>query len=193
MIIQQDYNYFEILLKIYFFSLLNKEPLSWISWGVLILNMYIAHIVALLAVKHEKKCIYIFLSGIDIFYLSGFYEISMEKIDGRKGKVVWDCGSPLYDSYELAELTNIIERHTTISLPVSPSRFGKDRMGSRIKDDFSIKRTKYDQKAKENYRRRFHSFCARMGWMKKWAKLFEQRIGIWNENTHIVSMFVLWI
>uniref|UniRef100_A0A7C8YNH5 Uncharacterized protein n=1 Tax=Opuntia streptacantha TaxID=393608 RepID=A0A7C8YNH5_OPUST len=31
---------------------------------------------------------------------------------------VWDCGSPLYDSYELATLTHLIERHL-MALPNS--------------------------------------------------------------------------
>ncbi|KAL0714966.1 hypothetical protein Bca4012_021945 [Brassica carinata] len=26
-------------------------------------------------------------------------------------RILWDCGSPLYDSYELVSLTHIIERH----------------------------------------------------------------------------------
>ncbi|KAL1211168.1 hypothetical protein V5N11_022765 [Cardamine amara subsp. amara] len=30
--------------------------------------------------------------------------------------ILWDCGSPLYDSYELVSLTHIIERHF-MSLP----------------------------------------------------------------------------
>lgn len=31
--------------------------------------------------------------------------------DHNNDRVVWDCGSPLYDSYELVSLTHIIERH----------------------------------------------------------------------------------
>ncbi|KAG7629331.1 hypothetical protein AtNW77_Chr3g0218521 [Arabidopsis thaliana] len=31
-------------------------------------------------------------------------------------RILWDCGSPLYDSYELVSLTHIIERHF-MSLP----------------------------------------------------------------------------
>lgn len=29
----------------------------------------------------------------------------------KKDEQVWDCGSPLYDAYELVSLANIIERH----------------------------------------------------------------------------------
>nr|DAD19153.1 TPA_asm: hypothetical protein HUJ06_020616 [Nelumbo nucifera] len=42
-----------------------------------------------------------------------------EKGDGeREGLAIWDCGSPLYDSFELASLTHLIERHLMI-LPFS--------------------------------------------------------------------------
>ncbi|XVF33199.1 hypothetical protein REPUB_Repub17cG0148000 [Reevesia pubescens] len=42
----------------------------------------------------------------------------MKKLSETKGKnedeatfAIWDCGSPLYDSYELVSLSHIIERH----------------------------------------------------------------------------------
>ncbi|KZV31519.1 hypothetical protein F511_07370 [Dorcoceras hygrometricum] len=91
----------------------------------------------------------------------------MEITNENKGTIVWDCGSPLYDSYELAELMNIIERHVTMSLPVSPARFERYGGDSNIKDDSVIERRRYDLKPKSTYRKRFHSFCARMGLMKK--------------------------
>ncbi|CAN6978835.1 hypothetical protein BRARA_I04255 [Brassica rapa] len=31
--------------------------------------------------------------------------------DHQNDRILWDCGSPLYDSYELVSLTHIIERH----------------------------------------------------------------------------------
>ncbi|CAH8330765.1 unnamed protein product [Eruca vesicaria subsp. sativa] len=31
--------------------------------------------------------------------------------DHDNDRILWDCGSPLYDSYELVSLTHIIERH----------------------------------------------------------------------------------
>ncbi|KAK4593874.1 hypothetical protein RGQ29_017810 [Quercus rubra] len=33
------------------------------------------------------------------------------KEDEEEEKEIWDCGSPLYDSYELASLSHIIDRH----------------------------------------------------------------------------------
>ncbi|PIN23617.1 hypothetical protein CDL12_03648 [Handroanthus impetiginosus] len=44
-----------------------------------------------------------------------------EKVDPRKG---WDCGSPLYDAYELVSITNIIERHMMTTLPSGSTGFG---------------------------------------------------------------------
>ncbi|KAF4384604.1 hypothetical protein F8388_003911 [Cannabis sativa] len=44
-----------------------------------------------------------------------------ENDDDQKGEkkmminmAIWDCGSPLYDSYELVSLSNLIERHLMI-------------------------------------------------------------------------------
>lgn len=34
--------------------------------------------------------------------------------------IIWDCGSPLYDSFELASLSHLIERHM-MTLPSSSS------------------------------------------------------------------------
>ncbi|OMO64329.1 hypothetical protein CCACVL1_21849 [Corchorus capsularis] len=42
---------------------------------------------------------------------------------------IWDCGSPLYDSYELASLSHLIERHL-MKLP--PSLGGSKRLTARF-------------------------------------------------------------
>lgn len=34
-----------------------------------------------------------------------------DKEDHSEALAIWDCGSPLYDSYELVSLTHLIERH----------------------------------------------------------------------------------
>ncbi|OVA01918.1 hypothetical protein BVC80_9079g58 [Macleaya cordata] len=47
-------------------------------------------------------------------------ELVEEEEEGEKALVVWDCGSPLYDSFELASVTHIIERNLMI-LPFSSS------------------------------------------------------------------------
>lgn len=44
----------------------------------------------------------------------------MEK---RFGEKVWDCGSPLYDAYELVWLANIIERNMMPGPSSFPSNF----------------------------------------------------------------------
>lgn len=46
----------------------------------------------------------------------GSSEGTEEKDEGIAMKV-WDCGSPLYDSYELASLGHVIDRHVLV-LPV---------------------------------------------------------------------------
>ncbi|KAG4117506.1 hypothetical protein ERO13_D12G236050v2 [Gossypium hirsutum] len=41
---------------------------------------------------------------------------------------IWDCGSPLYDSYELASISRILERHT-IALPYPCYHYDSMRSG----------------------------------------------------------------
>ncbi|KAK4400938.1 hypothetical protein Sango_1199900 [Sesamum angolense] len=56
---------------------------------------------------------------------------SEEEEERQGGPKVWDCGSPLYDAYELVSVANIIDRHT-MALPspfgfaTSTSEFEKD-------------------------------------------------------------------
>ncbi|KAG2677088.1 hypothetical protein I3843_12G084600 [Carya illinoinensis] len=41
----------------------------------------------------------------------------MKKIEEEKAATLWDCGSPLYDSYEIASLGHVLERHM-MALPL---------------------------------------------------------------------------
>ncbi|KAK9275253.1 hypothetical protein L1049_022515 [Liquidambar formosana] len=43
----------------------------------------------------------------------------MKKTEEEEAVIIWDCGSPLYDSFEIASLGHVIERHM-MALP-SPS------------------------------------------------------------------------
>ncbi|GKD34460.1 hypothetical protein Tco_1249969 [Tanacetum coccineum] len=38
-------------------------------------------------------------------------EKKIEEHEEGLASQIWDCGSPLYDSYELASITNVIDRH----------------------------------------------------------------------------------
>ncbi|KAJ6701831.1 SERINE/THREONINE-KINASE [Salix koriyanagi] len=39
---------------------------------------------------------------------------------------VWDCGSPLYDSYEIASLGHLIDRHSlALPSPCGPEKEGR--------------------------------------------------------------------
>lgn len=49
-------------------------------------------------------------------------------MEGKEGATrVWDCGSPLYDSSELASLSHIIDRHT-MALPGSENSANQKKM-----------------------------------------------------------------
>ncbi|CAN8254007.1 unnamed protein product [Cochlearia groenlandica] len=58
-------------------------------------------------------------------------------VEKTKKKIIWDCGSPLYDSYELASLTHIIERNF-MSLPFLNGVSGK-AFCSRTPSDLGVK------------------------------------------------------
>ncbi|KAJ0054179.1 hypothetical protein Pint_00551 [Pistacia integerrima] len=52
-----------------------------------------------------------------------------ENIEEEEATVaIWDCGSPLYDSYELVSLTHLIERH----LMALPSLGGSKRLTTKF-------------------------------------------------------------
>ncbi|KAK4601367.1 hypothetical protein RGQ29_010786 [Quercus rubra] len=44
----------------------------------------------------------------------------MKKREEEEAASIWDCGSPLYDSHEIASLGHLLERHT-MALPFSCS------------------------------------------------------------------------
>ncbi|KAL9176338.1 hypothetical protein ABFS82_02G172200 [Erythranthe guttata] len=54
---------------------------------------------------------------------------------------VWDCGSPLYDSYEVVAINNLIERHFMKQPYLS---------GSRIDDDLSHHADVWSEKRAKN-------------------------------------------
>ncbi|KAI3901250.1 hypothetical protein MKW92_040970 [Papaver armeniacum] len=51
-------------------------------------------------------------------------EDTLLHIDHEDEEEVWDCGSPLYDSFELVSLTHVIERNMMV-LPFSVLRSSK--------------------------------------------------------------------
>ncbi|XP_021846694.1 uncharacterized protein [Spinacia oleracea] len=53
-------------------------------------------------------------------------ERSLTSLSSKKAPMVWDCGSPLYDSFELSSLSHIIERHM-MALPPSSSSSSSTR------------------------------------------------------------------
>ncbi|PRQ17476.1 hypothetical protein RchiOBHm_Chr7g0195411 [Rosa chinensis] len=49
-----------------------------------------------------------------------------EEGEGGRSARIWDCGSPLYDSYELASVGRLLERHTR-ALPLPNDQETKKR------------------------------------------------------------------
>lgn len=63
-----------------------------------------------------------------VFMESRRRSISSEQ---KESDCIWDCGSPLYDSYELASFGHVLERHT-MALPYPDCRSSMAMMRFRI-------------------------------------------------------------
>ena len=48
--------------------------------------------------------------------------VNQEEEDDGKSMKIWDCGSPLYDAYELVALSHVVERNIMILPYLSGSR-----------------------------------------------------------------------
>ncbi|KAI3453798.1 hypothetical protein Pfo_010461 [Paulownia fortunei] len=96
-----------------------------------------------------------------------------EEEEREGGPKEWDCGSPLYDAYELVSLANIIERHM-MTLPWSSGL-----ASSSLEEETAMKKKKEEEeediifhkrrkmeKAK-GFKSRFYSLFSRIGLMKK--------------------------
>lgn len=73
--------------------------------------------------------------------------------------IIWDCGSPLYDSYELVSLVNYIERHMMF-ICIRDCDHGVMKLESRYeKNTMGLLRKMKVNKVK----REFHKFFSRFG------------------------------
>ncbi|KAJ9148044.1 hypothetical protein P3X46_030140 [Hevea brasiliensis] len=110
----------------------------------------------------------------------------------QSAAIIWDCGSPLYDSYELASLSHLIDRNM-MALPfpcgskrfnIYQSNFPREEKGlnminqegfqqegllSKLMSSYSWKRTR-DKERNEKTRKascRFYSLCRMIGLCRK--------------------------
>ncbi|XP_028794725.1 uncharacterized protein LOC114750327 [Neltuma alba] len=99
---------------------------------------------------------------------------------------IWDCGSPLYDSYELASLSHMIERHmmalpylegskqmNTEFLDVQNLRSSGSHGGSSLANRLSgflvswVWKRKRKKEKQRKMRSGFSGICDTIGWWKK--------------------------
>lgn len=92
-----------------------------------------------------------------------------EEEEAASAAKIWDCGSPLYDSYELASVGHILERHTMAFPFFCRDSGGEDRM-TKIKTKgpgvWKRKESNGGQKWKK-LRTGFHSFIGRFRFCRK--------------------------
>lgn len=85
-----------------------------------------------------------------------------EEEGGRSRPRIWDCGSPLYDSYELASVGRLLEQHT-VALPVAHRDDQEDRMMMKMNGIDLSKRTKKSNIIVHKARKLRRGFCSLLG------------------------------
>ncbi|TYI19395.1 hypothetical protein ES332_A07G161800v1 [Gossypium tomentosum] len=98
---------------------------------------------------------------------------SKERNEAAAASDIWDCGSPLYDSFELVSVSHQIERH----LMKLPSLGGPNRQTTRIghRSDVTISdSTSNDGRDKDrsSLRKRLREFLGSRFWKRRkvWTK-----------------------
>ncbi|RWW05100.1 hypothetical protein GW17_00031642 [Ensete ventricosum] len=82
---------------------------------------------------------------------------------GGEGRV-WDCGSPLYDSFELASFSHVLDRHTM----VLPTELQGMRMTMVVwRENNESKKKKTTKKAKKMIRRGLRAIYSRIAFWRK--------------------------
>lgn len=84
-----------------------------------------------------------------------------EEEGGRSRPRIWDCGSPLYDSYELASVCRLLEQHTR-ALPFARDD-QEDRMMMKMNGTDLSKRTKKSNIIVHKARKLRSGFCSLLG------------------------------
>ncbi|KAJ4711928.1 ATP-dependent DNA helicase mph1 [Melia azedarach] len=80
-----------------------------------------------------------------------------KKMGGKreeKSRVIWDCGSPLYDSYEIASVGNLIERN----MMILPSPCGSSKR-------FAVEQSKF--RSEEGLKVEMEALSGRNLWKRK--------------------------
>lgn len=115
--------------------------------------------------------------------------------EGDRDLAIWDCGSPLYDSYELVSLTHIIDRH----LMSLPNVDGSKRVSTRFPHANNVNVTSMvSNPSRGNFKGSaimgsVKEFDVRKMWKRRkvtvggwkgtktWFSAFRKRIGFWRK------------
>lgn len=84
---------------------------------------------------------------------------------------IWDCGSPLYDSYELVSLDHLIQRH----LMVIPSLGGSKRLSSKYYYQYDVQDTSSLAVSKGNSSSSIMSMFSEFVGSKLWKRKDKQK------------------
>ncbi|CAL9154893.1 unnamed protein product [Musa hybrid cultivar] len=84
---------------------------------------------------------------------------------GGEGRV-WDCGSPLYDSFELASFSHVLDRHTMV-LPTELQGKRMTMVAWRENNERRKKKKKKKKKAKKIIQRGLRAIYSRIAFWRK--------------------------
>jgi hypothetical protein len=119
-----------------------------------------------------------------------------EEEEGDRGLAIWDCGSPLYDSYELVALSHIIDRHLMALPHVSRSKrliapfphannvvvtsMASSPPGGSFRGSAMVGRVKEFDVIRKMWKRKVVTI-GRWKKTKTWLSALRKRIGLWRK------------
>lgn len=95
------------------------------------------------------------------------YQEELREGDRKRDVAIWDCGSPLYDSFELASLSHMLERHL-MALP-----FTKDPLENFQGADGHSERMKVQIAKVERKRDKLRLLRAVFNALAFWRRIFK--------------------
>ncbi|KAI9109805.1 hypothetical protein K1719_018846 [Acacia pycnantha] len=91
----------------------------------------------------------------------------------ESGMGIWDCGSPLYDSYELVSLSHVIERH----MMVLPSLEGSKQIKTQFYDVQRLRSSGNHRSS--SMANRLNGFLMNWLWKRKRKKEKQRKMRKW--------------
>ncbi|GKU96707.1 hypothetical protein SLEP1_g9914 [Rubroshorea leprosula] len=96
--------------------------------------------------------------------------IGKEEEEEKAVSAIWDCGSPLYDSFELVSLSHLIERHLMVLPSLGSARVSPSSDVVRVVRFVDVADCKCEEKGSSSIIKMLAGFLGRKGKPKKKVK-----------------------